>query len=63
MSDLYEKTMTWTECAKRLYGEKVEINELSDEELEEVDFLFKMNCNIKMRNVIDEICRLWSMVE
>lgn len=63
MSDLYEKAMTWTECAKRLYGEKVEINELSDEELEEVDFLFKMNSDIKMRNAIDEICKLWSMVE
>ena len=63
MSDSYEKTMTWTECAKRLYGEKVEINELSDEELEEVDFLFKMNSDIKMRNAIDEICKLWSMVE
>ena len=63
MSDLYEKAMTWTECAKRLYGEKVEINELSDEELEEVDFLFKMNSNIKMRNAIDEIYKLWSMVE
>ena len=63
MSDLYEKTMTWTECAKRLYGEKVEINELSDEELEEVDFFFKMNSDIKMRNAIDEICKLWSMME
>lgn len=63
MSDLYEKAMTWTECAKHLYGEKVEINELSDEELEEVDFLFKMNSDIKMRNAIDEICKLWSMVE
>ena len=63
MSDLYEKAMTWTECAKRLYGEKVEINELSDEELEEVDFFFKMNSDIKMRNAIDEICKLWSMME
>lgn len=63
MSDLYEKTMTWTECAKRLYGEKVRINELTDEELEEVDFFFKMNSDIKMRNAIDEICKLWSMVE
>ena len=63
MSDLYEKTMTWTECAKRLYGEKVRINELNDEELEEVDFFFKMNGDIKMRNAIDEICKMWSMVE
>lgn len=63
MSDLYEKNMTWTECAKHLYGEQVEVNELTEEELEEVDFLFKMNGDIKMRNAIDEICRLWSMVE
>lgn len=63
MSDLYEKTMTWTECAKRLYGEKVEINELSDEELEEVDFLFKMNCNVRLAAAVDNICKMWSMVE
>ena len=55
--------MTWTECAKRLYGEKVEINELSDEELEEVDFLFKMNCNVGLAAAVDNICKMWSMVE
>ena len=63
MSDLYEKAMTWTECAKRLYGEKVEINELSDEELEEVDFLFKMNCNVVLAAAADNTCKIWSMVE
>ena len=63
MSDLYEKAMTWTECAKRLYGEKVEINELSDEELEEVDYLFKMNCNVGFAAAIDHICKMMSTVE
>lgn len=63
MSDLYEKTMTWTECAKHLYGEKVEINELDDEELEEVDFLFKMNCDAGLAAAVDNICKMWSMVE
>lgn len=63
MSDLYEKTMTWTECAKRLYGEKVEINELNDEELEEVDFLFKMNCDARLAAAVDNICKMWSMIE
>lgn len=63
MSDLYEKIMTWTECAKRLYGEQVRINELTDEELEEVDFLFKMNCNVGLAAAVDNICKMWSMVE